>query len=102
MIAEYLPAFVSFIAGLAGFFTGKYALARRVLQLELRQDDLEERHISTARRAASRARWDSDEQLDMKLGEALNGGEPAAAKKKGWSKWGSSKSSSSEKSSAEE
>ena len=90
MIVELAPIIASFVAGLLGFFTGKFGLARRVLQLEMRQDDLEERHVSNVRKAAARARWDSDEQLDMKLETFVQSKPPAKA---GWSKWGSSKSS---------
>lgn len=96
MISEIAPFIASFCGGLLGYFTGKFTLGRRVLQLEIRQDDLEERHLTNARRSAARARWDSDDQIDQKLDEAL--GMKLMPEKKGWTKWGSSKNSKLEKS----
>lgn len=96
MYLELWMFMAGFIGSLAGFFTGKFTLTRRVLQLEMRQDDLEERHVTNARKAAARARWGSEEQLDLQIESAI--GQVKQPEKKRWTKWGSSRNSSSEKS----
>jgi len=63
----------------------------RIYTLECDVADLQERHLRTVRKAAADKRWSGEEAIDESLNAALT--ETQAAKPKGWTKWGSSKSS---------
>lgn len=71
----------------------------RLYSLECDLADLQERHLRSVRKASITSRWDKEAELDEKIaGLTVNA---AAAKKEGWTKWGSLRNSSSVRSSEE-
>ena len=84
---------LAFLAGLAGgglfFFTSSKLICQRIYSLEVDFADLQDRHLRSVRKQAATARWDKDDALQTTISQNAS----PEAEKKGWNKWGSSKSS---------
>lgn len=81
---------LAIIGGGIGSFLSLWSIRRRTYSLECDVSDLQQRHLSAVRKAASRSRWDKDEALELAVETAV----PEQPKKEGWTKWGSSRNSS--------
>lgn len=100
MIFDLLFAFLSGSLGAAlSVFLLSSRTSSRLYSLECDLADLQERHLTAVRRAAVNKRWQSDDQLDLAVEQAVNA---AVAPEKGkWKKWASRQVSSSDESQAE-
>ena len=81
------------VSSLCGFVFYRTILVR-LFSIEDQILVLQERHLSSVRRAAINKRWEAQDELDMGIEQiALKQAPPKA---KGWKKWGSGSESSSD------
>jgi len=87
MIFEYLIAFcLGSLGGILFSWALRWSFRRRLYSLEVDVADLQERHLRSVRKAASKERWDQDDLLDEKIVGAL----AVKPKSERWTKWPSS------------